>query len=1130
VRLATVIRIVVQRSAGNTRLLTTVVIGVVFAAALMSSVIIYSDAIRDLGLRYALRHEPREAIDLRVAGSAPPGARNLYDSRRQEADSQIRAATADVLRELVHFGRTATFYPTDPGEPVSPDDSRPRANLQFLEDLDDHVRLVEGRKPNPGSPAVPGQAPSIEVWMGAWAAAANGLSIGQVLQIHPFWRLEQEPVSVTITGFFEPIDPAEQYWRGLATERLELSSASWQTYLFFVDEAVILDVVAPYLPDMDMSVETLALLNTGRINSRNAGTIEGRVRWLGTSLPEAIPNARVTTSLPDLIASYREKLFFTRLPLFALMLQIAGIVLYYLVMISTMLVERQTGEIALLKSRGASTGQVMAVYAIEGLFLCLVGVLLGPLLAAAAISILGFTPAFDALSGGSLLEVTLSRAAFGLALVGVLLAFAALLWPAYRATSHSIVHYKQNLARPPQQPIFLRYYLDLVLVGAGAYAFYQLRQRGSLVTERLFGDLSADPLLLVAPTLFMLMIALVFLRLFPIALRAASWLGRGLNGPTIPLGLWHMVRSPLHYSRLILLLLLATAVGMFAAGFRATLERSYDDRAAYEAGANTRLAGVSSPVNLPAAPYAARIAAATGAENVVPVARLDGSYSDGPFRYQSVTVLGVVPEGFEEVAFWRDDFASRSLGDLMEGLQEPLEESEPGPEVPTDARFIGLWAKMEPVQVAASRNVAGPGVRLRDADGALWEYRLVPQGAPRDDGWQFFAADLARPVQQRALQDRSPLDSASLRLESIYIRFVGNPQRPEQVTILLDELQVADTRTPDGFPASEVIEPFETLNLYETIAGSSPNTEPAQLSRAEGDVIDGQYAARLVFTREPAGSTLIGLQVTGAAQTIPIVASTSFLDYADKGVGDEIVLYINRQYVSVRVVGSFRYFPTYEPNENSHLVVADLEALQVVAARLPYLSDGLYPNEAWIGDAGPLELDREALNRSGVSASSIFDRAALREEKGSDPLIAASWEGILFLSFASVLLLTALGLIVYTYLTAQARSLEFAILRTMGFSGRQILALVSFEQLFVIVAGIGAGTLLGMPLGRLMVGYIGFDEGGGEVFPPLLSRISWSTVATVYGLLGLVFIGTILSLALMYSRLAVHRALRMGEL
>jgi len=209
--------------------------------------------------------------------------------------------------------------------------------------------------------------------------------------------------------------------------------------------------------------------------------------------------------------------------------------------------------------------------------------------------------------------------------------------------------------------------------------------------------------------------------------------------------------------------------------------------------------------------------------------------------------------------------------------------------------------------------------------------------------------------------------------------------------------------------------------------------------------------------------------------------------------------------------------------------VADLAAVQTVAARVPSLADGAYPNEAWL-DGLSEPLTKEGLAARGVNVERALDRDALRAEQASDPLVAASWEGILFLSFATVLLLTALGFIVYSYLTAQTRALEFAILRTMGFSSRQILALVTFEQCFVIFAGIAAGTLLGLPLGRLMIGYMGITESGVAVLPPLVSRVSWTTLATAYALLALMFAGTIASLVLLYSRLAVHRALRMGEL
>ena len=42
-------------------------------------------------------------------------------------------------------------------------------------------------------------------------------------------------------------------------------------------------------------------------------------------------------------------------------------------------------------------------------------------------------------------------------------------------------------------------------------------------------------------------------------------------------------------------------VGMFAAGFRSTLERGYQDRALYKAGAEVRLSDVRTPSGLPAA-------------------------------------------------------------------------------------------------------------------------------------------------------------------------------------------------------------------------------------------------------------------------------------------------------------------------------------------------------------------------------------------------------------------------------------------------------------------------------------------------------------------------------------------------
>ncbi len=143
--------------------------------------------------------------------------------------------------------------------------------------------------------------------------------------------------------------------------------------------------------------------------------------------------------------------------------------------------------------------------------------------------------------------------------------------------------------------------------------------------------------------------------------------------------------------------------------------------------------------------------------------------------------------------------------------------------------------------------------------------------------------------------------------------------------------------------------------------------------------------------------------------------------------------------------------------------------------------------------------------------------------------MAAGWEGILFISFAAILILSAIGFLIYSYLTAQTRTLEFAVLRTMGFSRLQIATVVGFEQVFIISLGMIAGTLMGLRLGSLMIRYMGLTETGEEVLPPLALHVSWFTVGSAWLVLGLVFLVTIGVVVLLYSRLALHRVLRIGE-
>ena len=126
-------------------------------------------------------------------------------------------------------------------------------------------------------------------------------------------------------------------------------------------------------------------------------------------------------------------------------------------------------------------------------------------------------------------------------------------------------------------------------------------------------------------------------------------------------------------------------------------------------------------------------------------------------------------------------------------------------------------------------------------------------------------------------------------------------------------------------------------------------------------------------------------------------------------------------------------------------------------------------------------------------------------------------------------MLTAIGFVVYSYLTSQQRGLEFAILQTLGFSRRQVFLVVLIEHAFVIIAGVGLGTLVGLQVGFFMMDLFEIDEQGRSVVPPFALAVSRPQVLLVWGILAIVFTVTIAAVVLRYFGLALHRALRVGD-
>src|SRR3989337_2231775 len=95
--LFTVIPIVVRRVKANARLLLAVVIGAVLAAAIMSTTAIYTDAIRDLGLKFALSDRGQDALNLRLGSTSQSSLPDIYAKNQAFIQEAAEANLGSIL-------------------------------------------------------------------------------------------------------------------------------------------------------------------------------------------------------------------------------------------------------------------------------------------------------------------------------------------------------------------------------------------------------------------------------------------------------------------------------------------------------------------------------------------------------------------------------------------------------------------------------------------------------------------------------------------------------------------------------------------------------------------------------------------------------------------------------------------------------------------------------------------------------------------------------------------------------------------------------------------------------------------------------------------------------------------------
>jgi len=667
------------------RLLLVTELGLMGAVLLVSAVPLFSLVAVSSGLRGALAASPGGPV-LTVNAEV---FRPMPDTTRQvgaQIDSLVHEHLGPYLVGTPSFSVQTFPFPVSKAAPQGSTNGEMILDGRDVAEAATHVQIVSGRMP---------AASSAQIELALLVDSAQTLNVqpGDTLNGSFFVQPPQPTVvPLHVVGTYLRTNASDSYWDtsgpggGFGVKvvggggGLSTGLASADTLLAVV--GALSDTSAangPRGPGSQMFLNWRYALALDQITGDDIGHLSSAFSDLNNQLNNRVSSlsgvgfASAGGAL-DTLANYQGRAIGIQVVVILLLLQVLGLVILFVSLAAGILVERQGEAIALLRSRGAHRRQILGALTFQGIGASAVALIAGPLLAIPLVRLIAgsLLPPADQL-GLSVLD----RSPFALAwdvrwyaLIAVIGASIAIVVSIVQAANRNVLALRRESARAGV-PFWQR--LNLDLIGAGflfaLYAFYLW----GIQQVPYFVRLSLSTLAIVMPLLLLVAIALVFGRVFPLALRAAARLTARRSGTASMLALAQMARSPRQSSRMLLLLSLATAFTLFTLILTVSQAAHIADLTAFQVGADFS-GTLSTDLTTPAAP-------ATPPTLGDLTHRYNGisGVSDASIGYQGqsspqggppFTVIAVDTATYARTAIWSSQYSSQSIGDLIQLLAD----------------------------------------------------------------------------------------------------------------------------------------------------------------------------------------------------------------------------------------------------------------------------------------------------------------------------------------------------------------------------------------------------------------------------------------------------------------------------
>tara|TARA_B100000446_G_scaffold176800_2_gene188841 strand:- start:1791 stop:4703 length:2913 start_codon:yes stop_codon:yes gene_type:complete len=969
-----------------------------------------------------------------------------------------------------------------------------------------------------GTPVISDDGISIEAVLGRVSARQMGISVGSQVDLYPFINDESQRISVTITGTADPNDPSEEYWMNGPSSYFVTRDDGGPILLpIYVTEETFFDGVAAKYPSMVGDFTWFLFLDTTVLKSSLVGPTQDAIKRLETDVNRQFPRSLVLTGLKPALKEYRQALTLARVPIFVFISLVVLVVIYFLIMVMGMLARSQTDESGILRSRGASILQVSGILAVSEGIIVLASMIMGPFLALLIVRFL-LAPTVNPVGGTGSIPVVLSSDMFLMGAIGGVLSLIVLLASSFTRARLGIVESLRSRARPPTLPLLQRYYIDILALFVLGFLLWEIRGREGFLTRDLAsGEVKIDFLLLFGPAVVLVVVAVVVLRVLPLVVRLMSWSADRLAPAWVSFPLARFARDPLPHGSLVIILALAASLGVFGASFQPTLSVSQTHQALYSGGGDLSMSGPS---------LSSRDAKTLEEHEAIrtfsPIVRESVTLLD-VLPGDSATLMAVDPKVLPDIVWFREDFAGKSLSELMELLRPvslPSSSFGSGILVPGDATRIGVWVDLTGLNSGTLVSDLNLWTRIYTSQGIfhnlfLGEVSKAKTGLSArnasetgaESGWTYL---------EEEVKDTVNPSGEPLRLVSFYLSRKSFARTPPG-TISLDDVTVKGPSSP---PGGLVVEDFESSGGWAPLVNQGQ--APDVVERATTAARSGNAGLRFTW-EETFKDAPRGVVVPPDPFPLPAIGGPNF------SVGQIVRVKAGRKLVPVVIRGTTDYFPTLNALTRPFMIVP-LEPYKQYVRRTS-LERVKEPNAFWASvqdDADRVQVVASLHERIGAFVS-IKDRDLLVETARRNPLAGGGWNGLTFLSMTAITVAVLLTLVIHSLVAIHTGRVDLAVARTLGFSRLQLALSLALERGLTAIFGLVVGSVVGIWLSRWVLGFMDIDARGSPIIPPMVLEVQDGlVVGALGGLIAATLLGLLVAVVFV-RRLNVPDVLRTGE-